>query len=89
MMDSQWVLDWSHEALRLALILSLPVRATARVSGILLGILQTVMQLNDGAFAQVPRMVVVGLSVMMLLPWMIAQWVSFTTSLISSVSRGG
>jgi flagellar biosynthetic protein FliQ len=89
MMDSQWVLDWSQEALRLALVLSLPVLATALVAGIVLGLLQTVMQLNEGAFAQIPRMIVVGVAVMMLLPWMISQWVGFTVSLITSVSRGG
>lgn len=88
-MDSQWVLDWSQEALRLALVLSLPVLATALVAGIILGLLQTVMQLNEGAFAQIPRMIVVGVAVMMLLPWMIGQWVSFTIVLISSISRGG
>lgn len=88
-MDSQWVLDWSQEALRLALVLSLPVLATALVAGIILGLLQTVMQLNEGAFAQIPRMIVVGVAVMMLLPWMISQWVSFTIALISSISRGG
>jgi flagellar biosynthetic protein FliQ len=89
MMDSQWVLDWSQEALRLALVLSLPVLATALVAGIVLGLLQTVMQLNEGAFAQIPRMVVVGIAVMMLLPWMISQWVGFTINLITSVSHGG
>ena len=88
-MDSQWVLDWSQEALRLALVLSLPVLATALVAGIILGLLQTVMQLSEGAFAQIPRMIVVGVAVMMLLPWMIGQWVSFTIALISSISRGG
>lgn len=88
-MDSQWVLDWSQEALRLALVLSLPVLATALVAGIILGLLQTVMQLSEGAFAQIPRMIVVGVAVMMLLPWMIGQWVSFTVALMSSISRGG
>ena len=88
-MDSQWVLDWSEEALRLALVLSLPVLATALVAGIILGLLQTVMQLSEGAFAQIPRMIVVGVAVMMLLPWMIGQWVSFTVALMSSISRGG
>ena len=89
MMDSQWVLDWSQEALRLALVLSLPVLAPALVTGSVLGLLQTVMQLTEGAFAQIPRMIVVGVAVMMLLPWMISQWVGFTVSLITSVSRGG
>lgn len=88
-MDSQWVLEWSQEALRLALVLSLPVLATALVAGIVLGLLQTVMQLNEGAFAQIPRMIVVGVAVMLLLPWMIGQWVSFTIALIGSVSSGG
>jgi len=88
-MDSQWVLDWSQEALRLALVLSLPALSAALVAGVVLGMLQTIMQLNEGSFNQIPRMIVVGLVVMMLLPWMVGQWVGFTTSLISSVASGG
>lgn len=88
-MDAQWALDWSQEALRLALVLSLPLLAVALVSGILLGLIQTIMQLNEGSFNQIPRMIIVGIAVMMLLPWMVTQWVEFTTLLIGSVASGG
>ena len=85
-MDSQWVLDWSQEALRLALVLSLPVLVAALVSGIVIGLVQTVMQLNEGTFNQIPRMIIVGVVVIALIPWMAGQWVGFTTSLIRSVA---
>jgi flagellar biosynthetic protein FliQ len=85
-MDSQWVLEWSQEALRLALVLSLPVLATALIAGIVIGLIQTVMQLNDGTFNQIPRMVIVSVVVIALIPWMASQWVGFTTNLIRSVA---
>ena len=87
-MDAQWVLTWTQEALRLALIISLPILATALLAGIVMGTLQTIMQLNEASIGQIPRMIVVGLAVVMLMPWMIDQWVGFTTSLIGSVAQG-
>ena len=85
-MDSQWVLDWSQEALRLALVLSLPVLLSALVTGIVIGLVQTVMQLNEGTFNQIPRMIIVCVVVIALIPWMADQWVGFTTDLIQSVA---
>ncbi|MFM7128737.1 MAG: flagellar biosynthetic protein FliQ [bacterium] len=87
-MDAQWVLDWSQEAIRMAIVISLPVLATALVAGVVLGLLQTIMQLNEATFAQIPRMIVVSLAVMLLLPWIVSQWVGFTTSLMGSVANG-
>jgi flagellar biosynthesis protein FliQ len=85
-MDTQWVLDWSQEAIRMAIVISLPVLATALVASIVMGLLQTIIQLNEPTFAQIPRMIVVSLAVMLLLPWIVSQWVGFTTSLMSAVS---
>jgi flagellar biosynthetic protein FliQ len=85
-MDTQWVLDWSQEAIRMAIVISLPVLATALVASIVMGLLQTIIQLNEATFAQIPRMIVVSLAVMLLLPWIVSQWVGFTTSLMSAVS---
>ncbi|MFM1802865.1 MAG: hypothetical protein RJA81_2217 [Planctomycetota bacterium] len=87
-MDAQWILNWSQEAIRLALIISLPILAVALLAGIVMGLIQTIMQLNDAAVGQIPRMIVVCLAVLMLMPWMIDQWVGFTTGLISSVVQG-
>lgn len=85
-MDSQWVLDWSQEALRMALVLSLPILAAALAAGIVIGLIQTVMQLNEGTFNQIPRMIIVSVVVIALIPWMAGQWVGFTTELIQSVA---
>lgn len=85
-MDSQWVLDWSQEALRLALVLTLPILLAALVAGIVIGLVQTVMQLNEGTFNQIPRMIIVSVVVIALIPWMAGQWVGFTTELIQSVA---
>jgi flagellar biosynthetic protein FliQ len=80
---------WSQEAIRLSLVLCFPVLMAALVVGAVLGMVQTVMQLNEGSFNQIPRMLVVGVVVMMLLPWMAGQWIGFTESLIRSVAGGG
>lgn len=87
-MDAQWILNWSQEALRTALVICLPILAVALLAGIIMSVIQTIMQLNDSTIGQIPRMIVISLALMLLMPWMIDQWLGFTTSLIGSVAQG-
>ena len=79
------VIDWSREAVRMALLLGGPLLAVALVVGVLVGIGQTLTQMNDPIVAQVPRLVAVLLAVLLGLPWLIGRWVAYATDLISSI----
>jgi flagellar biosynthetic protein FliQ len=84
-MDLAQVIDWSREALRMALLLGGPPLAAALVVGLLVGILQTLTQLHEPVLALVPRLLAVLLVVLVLLPWSLGRWVSFATALIGSI----
>lgn len=84
-MDTSLVIDWSREAVRMTLLMGGPLLAVALVVGLVVGIGQTLTQLHEPVIAQVPRMVAVGLAVLVLLPWLIGHWVGFTGTLIESI----
>lgn len=84
-MDTTQVVDWSREALRLALQLGGPLLALALLVGLLVGVGQTLTQLHEPVVAQVPRLVAVSVGVLMFLPWMVSQWVGFMGRLIDAV----
>ncbi len=84
-MELAHVIDWSRDAIRLALLLSGPPLAVALVVGLLIGIGQTLTQLHEPVVAMVPRLAAVLLSVLVLLPWLISRWVTFTTELIVAI----
>ncbi|WP_422928318.1 flagellar biosynthetic protein FliQ [Singulisphaera sp. PoT] len=84
-MELAQVIDWSRDAIRLALMMSGPPLAVALAVGLLIGIGQTLTQLHEPVVAMVPRVVAVLLVVLAILPWLISQWLSFTTNLIDTI----
>lgn len=84
-MELGQVVDWSSEALRMALLLGAPALVAALVVGLLVGIVQTLTQLHDPVVGQVPRLVAVLVAVLLALPWMLEHWVAYATGVIGSV----
>jgi flagellar biosynthesis protein FliQ len=79
------MIDWSREAIRLALLTGGPLLAVALVAGLVVGVGQTLTQLHEPVVGLVPRLVVVVLAVLVLLPWLVARWVSFAGPLIDAI----
>ena len=84
-MDTSQVVDWSREAVRLTLQMGGPLLAVALLVGLVVGVGQTLTQLHEPVVAQVPRLVAVALAALVLLPWMIGQWVGFFGPLIDAI----
>jgi flagellar biosynthesis protein FliQ len=79
------VIDWSREALRMALLLGGPLLGAALLVGLLINIVQTLTQLHEPVVGLVPRLVTVILVLLAILPWLVGRWVSFTVDLIESI----
>jgi flagellar biosynthesis protein FliQ len=84
-MDMNHLVDWSREALRMALLLGGPLLAAALLIGLVVNVLQTLTQLHEPVLGLVPRMVAVLLVLLAILPWLLSRWVSFTVNLIQSI----
>jgi flagellar biosynthesis protein FliQ len=84
-MDSSHGIDCSREAVRMALLLGGPLLAVALLVGLVVNIAQTLTQLHEPVVSLVPRLVVVLLVFLMILPWLLSRWVSFTTQLIGRI----
>jgi len=84
-MDAVHLIDWSREALRMALMLSGPLLAAALIAGLVVNILQTLTQLHEPVVSLVPRLVAVLMVMLASLPWLLHQWIGFTAALIQSI----
>ncbi|WP_435015711.1 flagellar biosynthetic protein FliQ [Tundrisphaera sp. TA3] len=85
MSDASLVIDWSREAVRMALLLGGPLLAVALVVGLAVGIVQTLTQMNEPAVGQVARLAGVMVAVLVALPWLLGRWVSYAVALIGSI----
>ena len=84
-MDMNQMIDWSSEALRMALLLGGPLLAAALLTGLAINLLQTVTQLHEPVVGLVPRMVVVLLVLLLIMPWLLGRWLDFAVDLIGSI----
>jgi len=84
-MDSAHVIDCSREAVRTALLLGGPLLAVALLVGLVVNIAQTLTQLHEPVVSLVPRLVAVLLVFLLMLPWLLSRWVSFTSRLLGSI----
>ena len=67
--------------------LSLPILAVGFVVGIAVSLVQVLTSIQDTSFAAVPRLAAFLFGLLLLLPWMTAQLVSYTTVLFGDFSR--
>jgi flagellar biosynthesis protein FliQ len=84
-MDLTQVIDWSREALRMALVLGGPPLLVALAVGLAVGIGQTLTQLHEPVIALIPRLLAVLLVLLALLPWLLGRWLAFAVALIESI----
>jgi flagellar biosynthesis protein FliQ len=84
-MEITHAVDWSRQALWMALILGGPLLIAAFLVGLLVNIGQTLTQLHEPVVGMIPRLAAVGLVLLLVLPWLLARWVSFAVDLFRSI----
>ncbi len=67
-MDVTHAIDWSREALRMALLLGGPLLAAALLVGLLVNVGQTLTQLHEPVVGLIPRLVAVALVLLLICP---------------------
>jgi len=66
---------------------ALPLLAIGFVVGIVVSLLQVLTSIQDASFGMVPRLAAFLFGLVLLLPWMTARLVSFTTLLFGDLGR--
>jgi len=84
-MVTQDAIDLVRGVLFKVLAIAGPVLLVAFLVGLFLGVLQTAMQIQDSMVAMVPRLVVIGLALILLLPWMTDRLVEYSRDLILNI----
>lgn len=62
-----------------------PLLLISSVVGLLVGLIQTVTQINEATLTFIPKIVVVALVLLILGPWMLHMLMDFSTELIQNI----
>jgi flagellar biosynthetic protein FliQ len=84
-MTPDTVMGELQAALTLALVIATPMLGMALLIGVVIGLLQAATQVNEPAIAFIGKLFALALVLAISGGWMLAQLVTFTTSLIQRI----
>lgn len=80
-MSEDLLIGLARESLFLSLQLAGPLLAAGLVVGVLVSVFQAVTQVQETSLSFIPKAIVVGITFVLLVPWMIQKMVGFTVML--------
>lgn len=87
-MNATDAVDLAHETIIVALKLGAPVMLLALAVGLIISCLQALTQIQEMTLTFVPKMLVILLSLMVLLPFMLTTLTNFMESLVGRIIAG-
>jgi flagellar biosynthetic protein FliQ len=84
-MDFDTVMLVAHEALEVTMYVCAPILLTALVVGLVIGMVQAATQIQEMTLSFIPKMIGMGLAVLVTGPWMLHLLVDFTERLYERI----
>lgn len=84
-MDTQAVIEQAYQALIMAFVLSGPVLLTLLILGLAIGIFQAATSINESALAFVPKLIVLGIVVLIVGPWSLSYFIDYLQRVIAAI----
>ncbi len=85
-MTDEFVVDICRRAVQTTLMLAGPMLLAGMIIGLIVSIFQATTQINEQTLTFIPKIVAVFVTLLIMTPWMIHTMISFTTSILSSIS---
>jgi len=84
-MSQEIVLEIANRAIMTTLIISAPLLLAGLIVGLLVSILQAVTQIHEMTLTFIPKILAIVITLLLMLPWMIGKFVTFTINLFGSI----
>lgn len=84
-MTADFITGYIFEAMKVAILIASPVLLFGLTAGILVSIFQAATQINEMTLVFIPKMLAVGLALLIFFPWIIKIIVSFTENVITGI----
>ena len=88
-MDSSFVLYLGRHTLETALLLSAPILLTCMIVGVVVTLLQAVTSIRDMTLTIVPKLLAVGVVILIFGSWMLGVILKFTNEIFGHVQNIG
>jgi flagellar biosynthesis protein FliQ len=86
-MTEDTVVNLATQAMEVALKVAGPLLIVGLVVGVIVSIIQTITQIQEQSLTFIPKIVAIGLVILILGPWMLSQLVDWTTNLYMEIPQ--
>jgi len=86
-MSTDFVVFISHRTLLTALFILAPLLGSALLVGVLVGLFQAVTSIQEITLTFVPKIAVVGLVILLLIPWMLDLVIGFNLLIFDQITQ--
>jgi flagellar biosynthetic protein FliQ len=84
-MTPEFITGYFFEALKITFILSGPILIFGLVAGVVVAIFQAATSINEMTLVFIPKMIAVGIGILIFFPWMLQVLVSFTENIFINI----
>ncbi len=84
-MSQEMVLQIIDKAIMTTLMVSAPLLIAGLVVGLVISIFQAVTQIQEMTLTFIPKILAIFVTLIVLLPWMLGKFISFTTQIFNSI----
>ena len=84
-MTPEFISGYFFEALKITFILSGPILLFGLVAGVVVAIFQAATSINEMTLVFIPKMLAVGVGLLIFFPWMLQVLVSFTENILINI----
>ena len=84
-MSPEFIIKLGQESLTLILYVGGPILIVALVVGLAVSIFQAVTQVHEMTLTFIPKIIAVGMTLILILPWMMQRMIDFTTNLLLAI----
>lgn len=84
-MDTSTAVDLVRQATYVALIIGAPVLAASVIVGLIISIFQAVTQIQEQTISFVPKIIIMAVTMLLILPWAIDRMIEYSTTLFQEI----
>ena len=84
-MTPEFVVSFAQEAIKVTILVSMPMLALGLIVGLAISIFQAVTQIQEMTLTFVPKILIVLVALLFFASWMLEQLMNFTTTTINQI----
>ena len=85
MMTPDFITNYVFEAMKVAILIASPMMIFGLAAGVIISIFQAATQINEMTLVFIPKMLAVGLALLIFFPWIIKIIVTFTENVLTGI----